>query len=223
VSQRSLDGGTRDGAPSPDVSSRVPLLCLVAFAVVWCTLAIAPRFRKDWLLENVLTVVAVPALVWSWRHFRFSDRSYVQITIFLILHTIGSHYTYSEVPIGDWVRDTFGLARNHYDRVVHFSFGFLMLRPVREVGFWRGRPGPFAELTFCVAAVALWSVAYEAIEWIVAAIVDPAAGTAYLGTQGDQWDAQKDMTLALGGAMLAAMLEWWLDRRRLADAVTTMR
>jgi putative membrane protein len=107
--------------------------------------------------------------------------------------------------------------------VVHFSFGFLMLRPVRELGFWRGRPGPVAELTFCVAAVALWSVLYEAIEWIVAAVVDPAAGTAYLGTQGDEWDAQKDMTLALGGAILAAMLEWRLDRRRPVYAGATMR
>jgi putative membrane protein len=205
------------------VSSRVPLVCLVVFTVVWCTLAIAPRFREDWLLENALTMVAVPAFVWSRHRFRFSDRSYVQVTIFLILHTIGSHYTYSEVPIGDWARDAFGLARNHYDRVVHFSFGFLMLRPVREVGFWRGRPGPFAELTFCVAAVALWSVLYEAIEWIVAAVVDPAAGTAYLGTQGDEWDAQKDMTLALGGAILAAMLEWWLDRRRPVHTGDTTR
>src|SRR4029453_3001038 len=154
---------------------------------------------------------------------RFSDRSYVQMTIFLILHTIGSHYTYSEVPIGNWARDTLGLARNHYDRVVPFCFGFLMLRPVRELGFWRGRPGPVSELTFCVAAVALWSVLYEAVEWAVAAIVDPAAGTAYLGTEGDQWDAQKAMTLAVGGAVRAAILEWQLDRRRPGYAGTTIR
>jgi len=204
------------------VSSRVPLACLIVFAVL-SALAIAPRFREDWLLENALSMVAVPVAIWSRHRFRFSDRAYVQMTLFLVLHTIGSHYTYSEVPIGDWARDAFGLARNHYDRVVHFSFGFLMLRPVRELGFWRGRPGPFAELTFCVAAVALWSVLYEAIEWIVAAVVDPAAGTAYLGTQGDEWDAQKDMTLAVGGAILAAMLEWWLDRRRPVYAGTTMR
>jgi putative membrane protein len=81
-----------------------------------------------------------------------------------------------------------------------------MLRPVRELGFWQGRPGPVSELTFCVAAVALWSVIYEVVEWAVAAIVDPAAGTAYLGTQGDEWDAQKDMALAGVGALLAMLI-----------------
>jgi uncharacterized membrane protein YjdF len=84
------------------VPSRVPLICLIVFAVVWTALAVSPRFREDWLLENLLTFVAVPAALWSWRRFRFSDRAYVQATIFLILHTVGSHYTYSEVPLGNW-------------------------------------------------------------------------------------------------------------------------
>jgi putative membrane protein len=194
------------------VSRRVPFACLIVFAAIWTALAIAPRFREDWLLENLLTFIAVPAAVLGWRRFRFSDRAYVQATIFLVLHTIGSHYTYSEVPAGDWVRDAFGLARNHYDRLVHFAFGLLLLRPVRELGFWRGRPGRLAELGFSVAAVSLASVLYELIEWAVAAIADPAAKTAYLGTQGDEWDAQKDMGLALAGAILAAVLEWGLDR-----------
>jgi putative membrane protein len=204
------------------VSSRVPRLCLLVFAAVWTALAIAPRFREDWLLENLLTFVAVPAAILGRRRFRFSDRAYVQGTVFLLLHTIGSHYTYSEVPAGDWVRDAFGLARNHYDRLVHFSFGLLLLRPIRELGFWRGRPGRIAELTFCVAAVASLSVLYELVEFAVATIVDPAAGTAYLGTQGDEWDAQKDMAMALAGALLGAAVEWWLDRRA-AYAGTTMR
>ena len=195
------------------MSSRVPLVCLAVFGVVWLTLAIAPRYREDWVLENLPTFIAVPAAVWGYRRFHFSDRAYVQATIFAILHTVGSHYTYSEVPLGDWAGDVFELGRNHYDRFVHFAFGLLMLRPVREVGFWRGRPGRFPELGFCVAAVALWSVLYEVAEWTVASIVDPEAGTAYLGTQGDQWDAQQDMALALGGALIAAAVEWWLDRR----------
>jgi putative membrane protein len=190
-----------------DVGSVVPAACLAVFVGVWVCLAVAPRYRADWLLENLPTFVAVPAAVAGYRRFRFSNLAYIQATTFALLHTIGSHYTYSEVPLGDWMRDLFGFSRNHYDRLVHFAFGLLMLRPVCELGF-RGRtPGPVATVYFGVAGVACWSVVYEVVEWCVAAVADPAAGTAYLGTQGDVWDAQKDMALALIGACLAAILE----------------
>ena len=182
---------------------------------MWVALAIAPSYRADWLLENGPTFIGVPLAVAGYRRFRFSDRAYVQATLFLVLHTVGAHYTYSEVPLGAWTRDVFGLARNHYDRLVHFSFGLLMLRPVRELGFRDGRePGRFALFYFTVAGVALWSLLYEVVEWAVASVADPAAGTAYLGTQGDPWDAEKDMALALLGAVLAATFEWWHDGRR---------
>lgn len=192
----------------------VPLSCLLVFGVAWTALAIAPRFRADWLLENYPTFVAVPAVLVGYRWFRFSDRAYVQGTVFLVLHTIGSHYTYSEVPLGDAMRDALGLARNHYDRMVHLAFGLLMLRPMRELGFRRGRPGTFATLYFSVAGVALWSSVYEIVEWLTAQVVDPAAGTAFLGTQGDPWDAEKDMTCALVGALGAAGIEAVVDPRR---------
>jgi putative membrane protein len=186
----------------------VPAACLVVFLVAWTALAIAPRDRADWLLENLPVFVAVPLAVVGYRRFRFSDRAYVQATIFALLHTVGSHYTYSETPLGFWARDAFGLARNHYDRFVHFAFGLLMLRPVRELGFRPGRePGPVARFYFSVAGVALWSLLYEVVEWLVATVVDPAAGQAYLGTQGDVWDAEKDMALALLGAVVAAVLD----------------
>jgi len=194
---------------------RVPATCLVVFLVVWSALAIAPRYRADWLLENIPTFIGVPAAIVGYRRFRFSDRAYVQATVFLILHTIGSHYTYSEVPLGDWVRDALGLARNHYDRLVHFAFGLLMVRPIRELGLRRGRAaGPVAVFAFSVAGVALWSVLYEVTEWLTAQVVDPEAGMAYLGTQGDPWDAEKDMALAVAGAAIGAAAEWWAARRR---------
>jgi putative membrane protein len=179
------------------------------FAVVWGALAIAPSDRGDWLLENAPVLVGVPCAIAGYRRFRLSDRAYVQATIFLLLHTVGAHYTYSEVPLGAWVRAALGLARNHYDRLVHFSFGLLMLRPIREIGFRGREPGPVALVYFTVAGVALWSLTYEVVEWAVASIVDPAAGTAYLGTQGDPWDAEKDMGLALAGGLIAATFEWW--------------
>lgn len=186
----------------------VAIACLVVFTVIWTALAIAPRFRADWLLENVPTLIAVPVLVLTHRRFTFSDRAYVQLTLFLVLHTIGSHYTYSEVPVGFWARDALGLARNHYDRVVHFLFGVLLLRPIRELAFGRGAVVDLpTQLVLAVCAIGFASVVYEAVEWAVASIADPAAGTAYLGTQGDEWDAQKDMTLACAGAMLAALFQ----------------
>lgn len=177
------------------------------------------------MLENLPTFVAVPTAVATYRRFRFSDRAYAQATLFLVLHTVGSHFTYSEVPFGSWMRDLLGLSRNHYDRLVHFAFGLLLLRPVRELGFRRGpTPGTAAVLYFSVAGIACWSLVYEVVEWLVASVADPAAGTAYLGTQGDVWDAEKDMALAVSGAILAAAVEWVVDppapapRRRAARA-----
>jgi putative membrane protein len=199
-------------------SDRIPALCLLVFVVAWVALAVAPTYREDWFLENLPTFIGVPTALVGYRRFRFSNRSYIQATVFLILHTIGSHYTYSEVPLGAWARDALGLARNHYDRLVHFAFGLLMLRPIRELGFRSGRePGPFAVLYFTVAGAACWSLVYEVVEWLVASVADPAAGIAYLGTQGDPWDAQKDMALALCGALLAAGYEL-LPLRRLSAA-----
>jgi putative membrane protein len=196
---------TAASAIRDDVRHTVPALCLAAFLAIWLGLAIAPRYRADWVLENLPTFVAVPLAVATYRRFRFSDRAYVQATFFLVLHTIGSHYTYSEVPLGDWGRDALGLSRNHYDRLVHFAFGLLLYRPARELAFHRASGvGELAERYLAFAAVASWSVLYEILEWLVAVSVDPQAGTAFLGTQGDVWDAPKDMALACVGALLAA-------------------
>ena len=193
-------------------------MCLAVFLLAWTALAIAPRYRADWLLENLPTFLAVPLAIAGHARFRFSNLAYVEATLFAVLHTIGSHYTYSEVPFGDWLREIAGLSRNHYDRLVHFAFGLLLLRPVCELGF-RGRPiGRVAAAYFGVAGVACWSLVYEVVEWVVATLADPAAGTAYLGTQGDVWDAQKDMALALAGASIMAALErrygMWRDPAR---------
>jgi putative membrane protein len=192
----------------------VPALCLALFLAVWAVCAISPLSRTDWLLENLLTFLGVPIAIATFHRFRFSNRAYVQATVFLVLHAIGGHYTYAKVPLGDWLATAFGLARNHYDRIVHFSFGLLMLRPLRELGFRDDRSlGPYAKLYFSVAGIGLWSMTYEIVEWLVAEIVDPAAGSAYLGTQGDEWDAQKDMAVALVGALIAALFQFRRDGR----------
>ena len=188
----------------------VPAVCLAVFTVAWIGLAIHPRYRTDWLLENLLTFACVPLAIATYRRFRFSDQAYVQATVFLLLHTIGSHYTYAEVPAGEWLKQALDLPRNHYDRIVHFCFGLLMLRPARELTIRRPRAlGRWTLFYLSFASVAWWSVAYELMEWAVARVADPAAGTAYLGTQGDVWDAQKDMGLACLGALIAAAVDGW--------------
>lgn len=179
---------------------------LLIFAAVWVWAAINPSYRHDWLLENYLVFIFVPIIILTGSYFRLSDASYSLITIFMILHVIGSHYTYAEVPFGYDLEKWLGASRNMYDRLVHFSFGFLLAYPIREVflrvtrvrGFW-GYYLPF-DVTLA------FSAAYEIIEWLAAANVDPAAGLAFLGSQGDVWDAQKDMTVAGIGALLAMLI-----------------
>ncbi len=174
-------------------------------AAVWVVTAIAPRYREDWLLENLLVFVSVAVLIAGRRHFRFSTRANALLAIFATLHLIGAHYTYAETPPGFWVRDWLGLERNHYDRFVHFAFGALCVLPLREVlsraagvvSAWRS---PLA-----VVAVLSFSGFFEALEAVAALIVSPELGAAYLGTQGDEFDAQKDTLMALGGALLVLL------------------
>jgi len=172
------------------------------YALVWVVTALRPLDRHDWVLENLLVVGMMAVLVGTYRAFPLSDLSYLIITVFMTLHAVGAHYTYSEVPLGFWLRDTVGFARNPFDRVVHFSFGLLMAYPIREVflrvanarGFW----AYYLPLDVTLAFSAL----YEIMEMVIATLVAPGTGDAWLGTQGDVWDAQKDMGLAALGALL---------------------
>lgn len=176
------------------------------FLGVWGWSAYEPAHYEDWLLENYLVFIGVPFMLITGYWFRLSALSYTLITIFLCLHVVGSHYTYAEVPFGDTLQAWLGADRNMYDRLVHFLFGFLLAYPVREVfvritrargvwGYWLP-----VELTLAFSAI------YELIEWGAAMVVDPAAGLAFLGSQGDVWDAQKDMALAGLGSLIAMLL-----------------
>ena len=187
-------------------NNRLLHVLIAVYLVVWVLAAINPLHPDDWLLENVLVFTFVPLLVLTYRRFRLSDLSYLLITVFMILHSVGSHYTYAEVPFGFWLQDALHLSRNHYDRIVHFSFGLLMAYPIREIflrvanarGFW----AYYLPLDVTLA----FSGLYEIIEWLAAAATNPELGAAYLGTQGDVWDAQKDMGLAAFGALTCMVL-----------------
>ncbi|MBI4428667.1 MAG: DUF2238 domain-containing protein [Ignavibacteriales bacterium] len=174
----------------------------VGYPLVWIITAIRPVYPSDWLLENILVVLFVPGLVATYKRFPLSDLSYLCVAVFMTLHAIGAHYTYAETPIGYWMQDWFRLERNHYDRVVHFSFGLLMAYPVREVFLRVARSKGFFAYYLPLDVTLAFSAGYEIIEMLVAVVVSPEAGTAYLGTQGDVWDAQKDMGLAALGAVI---------------------
>lgn len=175
------------------------------YAVVWIGAAIAPHNRFDWFLENILVAIWLVVLVASYRALQLSNLSYLLIGLFLSIHTIGSHYTYSLTPAGFWLQTALDLERNHYDRVVHFCFGLLMLPPIREIVILR--TGIRGQWSFALAVALILALGsfYEMLEWGAAEIISPDAALAFLGTQGDVFDAQKDTTLAMAGAALAVL------------------
>ncbi len=187
------------------------LTLLGVFVLTWCWAAWKPLHPDDWLLENYLVFIWAPIILITARYFKLSDLSYSLITLFMCLHVIGSHYTYAEVPFGETLRDWLGAERNMYDRLVHLCYGLLLAYPIREVliriarlrGFW----GYFfpVDLTFAFSSI------YEIIEWRAAAGVSPELGLAFLGSQGDIWDAQKDMFLAGIGAIIAMLIVFLIN------------
>jgi putative membrane protein len=189
-----------------------PRWLLASYVVVWIVLAVSPVDRHDWLLENLLAVSTVMVLIFTYRRFAFSDVSYVLITLFMILHAIGAHYTYAKTPLGFWMKDAFDLSRNHFDRIVHFAFGLLLAYPAYDVFLRAGKMRKGWALSMAAIAVISVSGLFEVIESWVAQLVSPELGDAYLGTQGDIWDAQKDMTMAIIGALVAVGLIYAMSR-----------
>lgn len=182
---------------------------LLAF---WVAMAFEPFDRSDWLLENALVFVFGFLLVFTYRRFTFSNLSYGLFGIFLSLHMVGAHYTYAETPFGFWLQDMLGFSRNHYDRIVHFSFGLLLAYPIREFLLRLASVRKNWSYLLTIAVVLGFSGLYEALEGLAATIVSPELGVAYLGTQGDEWDAQKDTALALAGSIVAMVPAWYLRR-----------
>jgi len=181
--------------------------------VFWVITAIKPLYPRDWLLENLLVFFYAALLIITYRWFRFSNLSYALFTLFLSLHLLGAHYTYSETPVGFWLQDWFGFGRNHYDRIVHFCFGLLIAYPFREILL--RQTGVKREWSYFLAVtlVLAFSAFYEVIESLAAMIFSPELGAAYLGTQGDEWDAQKDSAMAFAGAIIAMCVTWQYDRQ----------
>jgi len=182
------------------------LLLFIVFLVFWVLMAINAKYYDDWKAENYLTVPFLIIIYITHRWFKLSKLSYSMIFVFMILHVAGSHYTYSAVPLGEWMKNIFNLERNHYDRIVHFAFGLLLAYPIREVherianikGFW----GFWIPIELVLAL----SCIFELLEWGAVMTLGGDVGVEYLGMQGDVWDAQKDMLMAGIGSIITMIV-----------------
>lgn len=187
---------------TPFTQNRLLQICFILFFILWVSTLVGTTNLSNWFTENALTFLFLLGISFTYKKFKFSDLSYLIMFVYICLHVYGAKYTYAENPFGYWLKDNFHLARNHYDRIVHFSFGFLLAYPMRE--YFKNHfqwPGWVCWILPCEITLS-FSGAYEIIEWVVADVFFPAEGIAYLGTQGDIWDAQKDMSLAWLGSIL---------------------
>ena len=186
----------------PSAERRLPRILLRLYLALFIVCGIAPYDRTVWFAENAPIVLLVGLLVWIARTDRFSTQAWLFMAVLPILHTIGGHFTFERVPF-DLVSDLFGFERNHYDRLAHFSVGFYAF-PIAEL-LQRRKLVNSRWILYLFPITTILAVAglYELFEWIYAILGDPAAGSAVLGSQGDVWDAQKDILADGLGALLA--------------------
>jgi putative membrane protein len=180
-------------------------LC-VAMAMVIVITGYNPEKVFDWWLENIAALTFLAVLVLTYRRLPLSDLSYLLIFVYLSLHEWGAEYKYSDVPLGEWMKPWLGTSRNHYDRVMHFSYGLLLSYPMQEwfmrvVGVtnrWR--------YLLPIESTLAFSACYEMLEAFAASVLTPERGEEFVGMQGDIWDSQKDMFMAGLGAVSAMIL-----------------
>lgn len=191
-------------------------MLLGAVTVVFLWSGLRPRDQVTWLLEVFPVILALPLLGLTYHRFRLTELVYALIALHAVVLMVGGHHTYAEVPLGFWLQDAFGFARNHYDRIGHFMQGFVPALIAREVLLRRGvlRPGAWCFVLVCSVCLAI-SACYEFLEWWTA-LVSAEAAEAFLGTQGDPWDTQWDMFMALVGAIAAQVALGRVHDRQLA-------
>ncbi len=194
--------------------SPLHLALLFATALVFAWSAWAPYDRLTWWLEVAPGIIGAALLIFTYSTFRFSTLVYTLIALHIMLLCVGGHYTYARVPLFDWIQPYFGWHRNHFDRLGHFMQGFVPALIAREI-FVRQRVVTAAGWRFFIVLLICMGISalYELLEWATA-LASGAAATAFLGTQGDPWDTQEDMFMALIGATCALILfSRWQDRQ----------
>ena len=185
--------------------AKLPLLLLAGLLpLLLVTLVFTPEGRLNWMLEVGPGLIGFAVLAFTFKRFPMSRFVYVCILLHVLILVYGGYYSYAKTPLGDWARETFHLSRNHYDRVGHLALGFFPAFLIKEVLLRKTPLSPGGWLTFLVLSVALAIGAFwEFVEWWAALLLDPAGGDKFLGSQGDIWDAQWDMLLALVGAAVS--------------------
>jgi putative membrane protein len=197
-----------------DLKTRLPLLLLLAYLAEFALLGIAPYDRAVWWAENLPILLIVLGLVTTYRYHAFSNTAYLLMSCLIFLHTIGGHYTFERVPFG-LVTDTFGFDRNHFDRLAHFTVGFYAFA-IAELLLVKKLVCSRAVLyLFPLSVIIAVAASYEILEWLYAVNADGTAGVAVLGSQGDPWDAQKDMLADTLGAITALLLFYRVNRNPL--------
>jgi putative membrane protein len=180
---------------------------VVIFVIFWIALAVNPVDPGIWALENILVVTVFPVVLWLDRHYDFNNLTYLSLTAFVILHLFGAHMTYNNMTYFIWYSDWFGWRRNYYDQVIHFLFGLMVFVPFFEVFYHQGIS---RRLSYLLAFLFITSIGagYEILEWLSMEVFCPQPQQTCLEqlTQGDIWDAQKDMLFAVIGSVLALIL-----------------
>jgi len=203
-------------APPTPAETREAIALLVLTGIALVVSGIGPYDRGTWLLEVAPVIIAAPLLYFTWRPFRLTPLAYRLIFLHALILMLGGHYTYAHVPLGFWLQEVFDFARNPYDRIGHFAQGFVPAIIAREILLRRSPlvPGKWTFFLVCCVCLAI-SAVYEFIEWWAALILGQGAQE-FLGTQGDPWDTQWDMFLALVGAITAQLLLSRIHDRQLA-------
>jgi putative membrane protein len=202
--------------PPTQAETRAAIALLVLTAIALVISGIGPRERGTWLLEVLPVLIAAPLLILTWKPFRLTPIAYRLIFLHALILILGGHYTYAHVPLGFWLQEVFDFARNPYDRIGHFMQGFAPAIVIREILLRRSplQPGKWTFFLVCCVALA-FSAVYEFVEWWVAVLLGEGA-SAFLGTQGDEWDTQWDMFLCLIGAVSSQLLLSRIHDRQLA-------
>lgn len=197
--------------------SMVKKALVVIFVIIWLILAISPMDRGVWLLENILVVALFPVVLWLDRHYRFNNWTFLSLTVFVVLHLLGAYTTYGTMVYFDWFSDWFGWERNYYDQVIHFLFGLMVFVPFFEIFYHQGLSRRLSYLIafLFITGVGAW---YEILEFISMMVFcrQPQELCVELLTQGDIWDAQKDMLYAIVGSFVALFLhsKWGVENTR---------